>query len=43
MVEVALEHMKHHHPYASVEEERIRETVGTRSYEIESVVKHEGG
>jgi hypothetical protein len=42
-VEVALEHMRHHHPYASVEEERIRETVAARSYDIEYVVKYEGG
>ena len=43
LVEVALEHIKHHHPYASVEEERIRETISTRSYDIEYVVKYEGG
>jgi predicted small metal-binding protein len=42
LVEVALEHMRHHHPYASVEEERIRETVCTRSYYIEYVVAYEG-
>jgi predicted small metal-binding protein len=43
LVEVALEHMKHHHPYAFVEEERIRETICTRSYDIDYVVKYEGG
>ena len=43
LVEVALEHMRHDHPYASVEEERIRETVSTRSYDIDYVVKYEGG
>ena len=42
LVEVALEHMRHDHPYASIEEERIRETVSTRSYDIEYVVKYEG-
>jgi predicted small metal-binding protein len=42
LVEVALEHMKHHHPYASVEEERIRQTICTRSYDIDYVVKDEG-
>jgi hypothetical protein len=41
-VEVAIEHMRHDHPYASIEEERIRETVSTRSYEIEYVVAYEG-
>ena len=43
LVEVALEHMRHHHPYASVEEGRIRETVSTRSYVIEYVVEYVGG
>ena len=43
LVEIALEHMKHHHPYASVEEERLREMISTRSYDIEYVVKYEGG
>ena len=43
LVEVALEHMRHEHPNASVEEERIRETVSTRSYDIESVVKYDEG
>jgi len=43
LVEVALEHMRRDHPYASVEEERIRETVSTRSYDIDYVVKYEGG
>jgi predicted small metal-binding protein len=42
LVEVALEHMKHNHPYASVEEERIREVISTRSYDIEYVVVYEG-
>jgi hypothetical protein len=35
--------MRQNHPHASVEEERIRETVSTRSYDIESVVVYEGG
>ena len=43
LVEVALEHMKHHYPYASVEVERVRETISTRSYDIDYVVKYEGG
>jgi predicted small metal-binding protein len=43
LVEVALQHIKHHHPYASVEEERIRETISTRSYDIDYVVKYERG
>jgi predicted small metal-binding protein len=43
LVEVALEHLRQNHPYASVEEERIRETVCTRSYDIEYVVVYEGG
>jgi predicted small metal-binding protein len=43
LVEVALEHMRHHHPYASVVEEWIRETVAARSYDIEYIVKYEGG
>jgi predicted small metal-binding protein len=43
LVEVALEHMRQNHPYASVEEGRIRQTVCTRSYEIDYVVKYEGG
>ena len=43
LVEVALEHMRQNHPYASVEEERIRETITTRSYDIDYVVTYEGG
>ena len=43
LVEVALEHMRQNHPDASVEEERIRETISTRSYDIEYVVVYEGG
>jgi hypothetical protein len=42
-VEVALEHMRHNHPEASVEEERLRETISTRSYDIEYVVVYKGG
>src|SRR5215203_1925843 len=42
LVEVAFEHMRHNHPDASVEEERIRETISTRSYNIEYVVVYEG-
>jgi predicted small metal-binding protein len=43
LVEVALEHMRRNHPEASVEEERLRETISTRSYDIEYVVVYEGG
>jgi predicted small metal-binding protein len=43
LVEVVLEHMRHNHPEASVEEERLRETISTRSYDIEYVVVYEGG
>ena len=43
LVEVALEHMKHNHPEASVEEERLRQTISTRSYDIEYVVVYQGG
>jgi predicted small metal-binding protein len=43
LVEVALEHMRQNHPHALVEEERIRETVCTRSYVNEYVVAYEGG
>ena len=35
--------MRHNHPEASVEEERLRETISTRSYDIEYVVVYEGG
>jgi predicted small metal-binding protein len=43
LVKVVLEHMRHNHPEASVEEKRLRETISTRSYEIEYVVVYEGG
>ena len=43
LVEVALEHMRHNHPDACVEEERIRETISTRTYTIEYVMVYEGG
>src|SRR5215204_1840988 len=43
LVEGALEHMRHNHPDASVEVERLRETISTRSYDIEYVVVYEGG
>jgi len=42
-VEVALEHMRRNHPDASIDDERIREIISTRSYEIEYVVVYEGG
>ena len=43
LVEVALEHMRHNHPEAYIEEKRLRETISTRSYDIEYVVVYEGG
>ena len=43
LVEVALEHMRHNHPEASVETEWLRQTISTRSYDIEYVVVYEGG
>ena len=43
LVEVALEHMRRNHPDASIDDERIREIISTRSYEIEYVVVYEGG
>jgi predicted small metal-binding protein len=43
LVEVALEHMRRNHPDASVEEERIREIISSRSYDIEYIVVYEGG
>jgi predicted small metal-binding protein len=43
LVEVVLEHMRHHHPEAYIEEKRLRETISTRSYDIEYVVVYEGG
>ena len=43
LVEVALEHMRHNHPAAGAEEERVRKTISTRAYDIEYVVVYEGG
>jgi predicted small metal-binding protein len=43
LVKVVLEHMRHNHPEAYIEEKRLRETISTRSYEIEYVVVYEGG
>ena len=43
LVEVTLEHMRHNHSEASIEEGRLRETISTRSYDIEYVVVYEGG
>ena len=43
LVEVALEHMRLHHPEAPVEEERVREIISARSYGIEYVVVYAGG
>ena len=35
LVEVALEHLRHNHPAAPREEERVRKIVSSRAYEIE--------
>jgi len=43
LVEVALEHMRLHHPGAPVDEERVREMISARSYGIEYVVVYAGG
>jgi len=43
LVEVALEHMRLHHPGAPVGEERVREIISARSYGIEYVVVYAGG
>lgn len=43
LVEAALEHMRLHHPVASVDEEKVREIVAARAYDIEYVVVYEGG
>ena len=43
LVEVALEHMRHNHPAARAEEERVREIVSSRAYDIEYIVVYEGG
>jgi predicted small metal-binding protein len=43
LVEVALDHMRQHHPAAPVEVESIRKIISTRSYDIEYVVVYEGG
>jgi len=42
LVEVALEHMRLHHPGAPVDEERVREIISARSYAIEYVVVYAG-
>jgi predicted small metal-binding protein len=43
LVEVALEHMRLHHPGAPIDEERVREIISARSYDIEYVVVYAGG
>jgi len=43
LVEVALEHMRLHHPGAPIDEERVREIISARSYGIEYVVVYAGG
>jgi predicted small metal-binding protein len=35
LVETALEHLRHNHPAAPLEEERVRKIVFNRAYEIE--------
>ena len=42
LVQVALEHMRHNHPEAPLEEERVRRIISTRSYSIEYVVVYSG-
>jgi predicted small metal-binding protein len=43
LVDVALEHMRWHHPAAPVDEERVREMISARAYDIEYVVVYQGG
>ncbi len=43
LVEVALEHVRLHHPAAPVDEARVRETISARAYDIEYVVVYPGG
>ena len=43
LFEVAVEHMRHNHPAATTEEERVRQIISTRAYDIEYVVVYEGG
>jgi predicted small metal-binding protein len=43
LLEVAVEHMSHNHPAASAQEERVRQIICTRAYDIEYVVVYEGG
>jgi predicted small metal-binding protein len=43
LVEVALEHMRLHHPEAPIDEERVGEMITARSYGIECVVVYAGG
>ena len=43
LLEVALEHMRHDHPAARAEEERVRQIISSRAYDIEHVVVYEGG
>ena len=42
LVQVVLEHMRHDHPDAPLEEERIRTIIRERSYSIEYVVVYSG-
>jgi predicted small metal-binding protein len=43
LLEVALEHMSYNHPAARAEEERVRQIISTRAYDIEYGVVYEGG
>ena len=43
LFDLLAELFKRDHPEASVEEERLREIISTRSYDIEYVVVYEGG
>jgi predicted small metal-binding protein len=42
LVKVVLEHMSHDHPYASLEEKRVRTIIRERSYSIDYVVNYSG-
>jgi predicted small metal-binding protein len=43
LVEVALEHLRRHHPAAPAEEVGVRKIISTRAYDIEYEVVYEGG
>ena len=43
LVEVAFEHLRQRYPAAPLEEERLREVVFTRAYDIEYALVYAGG